>query len=498
MVQPGRGDNGITEGKFLDNRACLDLIKSHFDKLLDKGLARYGERASAMWMASLDTKTGRYPENDARPAEIGKRVYRSIDAPRGCSLYWDQPSIVAAHALSGITKDPRYASAANAYVRDFLDLSVARNGVFLWGNHYYYDAFRNSVVRFVSDEPPVPCDPATETGDLHEMRPLSPAWDSFWRISPEKTERAIREALKGHLINPQTGEFQRHASGKRGCAFLEAGGILIESLAWLFAKTGDKSLLEIAARIAQFSFSHRSPATGLLETNPTQTRWDKFAATSEVGLWANCLLRASQMAGRLSKTGQASARDDWREMALAALSSWIKHAYDEAQHKYYGKVAVADGSPILREKTTPYQPGDYCDIWEPLFPTHDYPMSVAEACVSGFSCTGQEKYLDAARRWSAIIQDNLPARQGRGAYAEQYGRSIHFLLRLGEISAETAHRDLAARVAQEAVGVLFAQDMFRGHPGEDRYDAVDGVGFLLLALMELSSGKAPDLMGSGW
>jgi hypothetical protein len=125
-------------------------------------------------------------------------------------------------------------------------------------------------------------------------------------------------------------------------------------------------------------------------------------------------------------------------------------------------------------------------------------MSVAEACVSAFSSTGQEEHLDAARRWGVIIQDNLPARQGRGAYAEQYARCIHFLLRLADISGETAHRDLANRIAEEAVGVLFAQDMFRGHPGEDRYDAVDGVGFLLLALMQLIAGKAPDLMGSGW
>ena len=46
--------------------------------------------------------------------------------------------------------------------------------------------------------------------------------------------------------------------------------------------------------------------------------------------------------------------------------------------------------------------------------------------------------------------------------------------------------------------VLFDDGMFRGHPGEHRYDAVDGVGYLLLALIALETGQEPDLMGSGW
>ena len=52
-----------------------------------------------MWMASLDIRTGAYPENDMRPAHIPHRHDRAIDAPKGCSLYWDQPAVVAAHSV---------------------------------------------------------------------------------------------------------------------------------------------------------------------------------------------------------------------------------------------------------------------------------------------------------------------------------------------------------------------------------------------------------------
>jgi len=470
------------------NPDYLRLVRSHCDKLLANGLDVYGDRLTAMWMASLDTRTGRYPEDDARPSHISKRVYRNIDAPRGCSLYWDQPAVVAAHFLSALTGEALYAAAADAYVRDFIEACVAPTGVFLWGNHYYYDAFRDAPVRFIVEEAPVPCDRRTETGDLHEMRPLPGAWDAFRRVAPAETERAIRMALAGHVVDARTGEFQRHAAGESGCAFLEAGGILVESAAWLFAKTHDAWLIETASRVAAFSFRHRNESTGLLENNPTQNRWDKFTATSEVGLWANCLFRASKLADV----------DDWADMAADAIGAWSTHAWDAGHRRFHGRLRVADGTPILEEKTTPYQPGDYCGLWEPLFPTHDYPMAAAEASLSAFERTGREAHLDVARRWCEVIRGSLPARNGRGAYAEHYARCIHFLMRLGETAPDAGAGELARRVADEAVSVLFAHDMFRGHPGEDRYDAVDGVGFLLLALLQLQTGETPDMMGLGW
>jgi hypothetical protein len=37
--------------------------------------------------------------------------------------------------------------------------------------------------------------------------------------------------------------------------------------------------------------------------------------------------------------------------------------------------------------------------------------------------------------------------------------------------------------------------MFRTHPGEDRTEAVDGLGVLFLALIYLETGREPDLLG---
>jgi hypothetical protein len=480
-----------------DETPLLGKIRSHFDKLLEHGLDRHGKVHTAMWMATLDTRTGRYPEDDRRPPEIPRRHYRAIDAPKGCSMYWDQPALVAAHALSGVTGTARYAKAAAAYVSDFLERCVARNGSFLWGNHYFWDAFRDCTVKFKGEEEPRPVDFEKEDGDYHEARPLSPAWDLFWKVSPEKTERAIRAYVEGSLFDAQSGGFNRHADRKKGCAFIESGGILAESLGYLYARTQDAALLETARRIAAFSCAKRDAKTALVPVNSTVTRWDRYCASTEVGLWGGSLLRATTRFG-----GQA----DWQKEVALAIDAYLERGYDEQKKAYYGKLVIEDGTPVIGERRWPgdsdlsdtHRPDDYSDIWRPLFPAHDYPMSLAECSLDLYKRTRKDRYRTACDRWKTIIEASLPARQGKGAYAEHYGRCIHFLLGGADAFSDPAYAKLARRVANEALATLFDEGMFRSHPGEHRYDAVDGVGFLLLALLWLETGRPPADMGFGW
>lgn len=475
----------------------LELVRSHLDRLLANGTAQFAPDPCPMWMASLDTRTGRYPENDARPSHIPRRHYRAIDAPKGCSLYWDQPSLAAAHALSRAVGEPRYGQAADLYVAAFLERCVACNGVFLWGNHYYWNAFQGKTLKFHGEETPHPVDFSAEDGDYHETRPIPPAWELFHRVSAEATEKEIRLFTANSLFDAEGGGFNRHADRRKACAFLEAGGILVEALAWLFGKTGDASLLRQADRIVDFSFRHRCAGTGLLENNPTLTRWDKYACTTEVGLWAGCLMRAARWAGE---------DRGWIEKAGAAVSAYLRYGFDASAGKYWGRLRIADGSPVLGSEATAgdsglsvkHQPSDYADPWRPLFPAHDYPMPFAETCLSLYPRTGEEPYLRGCERWAEQVARSLPARDGRGGYAEHYGRCIHFLRRAAQVLERADYTVLAHRVAREAVETLHDSGMFRGHPEEHRYDAVDGVGYLLLALIALDTGEDPDMMGSGW
>jgi hypothetical protein len=110
---------------------------------------------------------------------------------------------------------------------------------------------------------------------------------------------------------------------------------------------------------------------------------------------------------------------------------------------------------------------------------------MAEACLSLHEATGDQPSKLAVERWVNMIKQELPANDGRGAYAEDYGRAIHFLVRASNVMKNPTHHTLARDIANEAMEQLYVpkMGMFRSHPGENRCDSVDGPGFLLLALM---------------
>lgn len=469
----------------------LRPVRSHFDRAVATGTARgYGGGDCGMWMSSLDVHTGRYPADDSRRGPAGDRICRNIHAPRGCTFYWDQPLIVAACALSEQTGDPRHAAAADRYVRDVLERCVAHTGLLLWGNHYYYDAFRGKVMRFVSSEPPTACDPAVEDGSLHELRPIPPAWELLWRGSPEATERHIRQMADRHVYDPAGGGFNRHADRKRARAVLEAGGILVEAISFLAAHTGDDELRQAARRVAAFSWHHRDDRTGLLENDPTSDRWDKRICTTEVGLWAGCLLRAARMTGD----------DDLQTMAYGAVTAYLRHGFDEAEGRYFGRLNVADGSPDRSRKTTVYQPDTYSDPWQPLLRTHDYPVQLAQCCLRLYELTGDGACRTAVERWAEIVRETFPdpaAGDARPVYAEHLGRAVWLLLDAADAFRQPDLRRHATELADRALELLYCDGMFRTHTGEDRADAVDGLGFLLLALLYLARRRKPPTYGLG-
>jgi hypothetical protein len=460
----------------------LSLIRNHYDGVLRVGTDSYGEQQTAMWLASIDIENGGLPP---APYPAKRRVYREISAPRGSTLYWEQPAVAAAYHLSTLSGDARYARAADDYLGGFLARCVSPNDLFLWGNHCYYDVVTDEAVHF--------------SGSAHEVRPLPCAWEMFWRISPEATESAIRRMGQQHIKNHQSGLFDRHASysaieppteaerlDPKIHSFLEAGGVLVESLCWLFQKTGDENLSELALRCARYSFSHRGEKTGLLRNQATFRRWDFDASTTEVGLWATCLLRAVKYSGL----------DELRDMAREAVAAWLRYGFDEKTGRYFGSVNVEDGAPSP-DAGTEYAPARYADLWEPLFPTHNYPMSLAQASLTLFEQTGQELFRQAVERWAGVIAQSTPANGGQGAYADQYGRCIYFLCNAAAVFNSPQLKAQASTLAEEAVAQLYSPSakMFRGHPGEERCDAVDGIGILFLALMYLQTGKIPDTLG---
>lgn len=457
------------------------LVQSHFDFVLQKGRDEIGPEKTGLWLATIDARHGGLT---ASPMPQQKRWYRSITSPKGSNLYWDQPSVLAAYQLSRLTGENRYGAHADAYIREFLSRCTAKeSGLFQWGNHIYFDVVTDKVCPF--------------SGGYHECRPHTPAWETFWAIDSAATEQAIRAMGHCHVKDLSSGLFCRHANPnakpgtfregevEKAKPFLEAGASLIDSLTWLAQKTSDKELARTAIRVARYSFARRDESTGLLRNQPVDRRWDYFASTTEVGLWAGSLLRAS------NRTGEP----EFAEIADAAMRPWLRFGFDKTNKKYYGRLAVASGRPEPPEEPRGWKPPQYAEIFDiHERPTHNYPMPMAETCLSLYETTGDALYLEAVERWASQVESSLPANDGHGAYAEDYGRAIHFLNRAALALDNDGYKRIAQKVASEAITKLYIPESgaFRSHPGENRCDAIDGPGILMLALLYLQTNQEPN------
>jgi len=73
-------------------------------------------------------------------------------------------------------------------------------------------------------------------------------------------------------------------------------------------------------------------------------------------------------------------------------------------------------------------------------------------------------------------------------YAENFGRMAVFLAVYAEKRRSIAHRQAAEQLLDTGLKQLTKGEMLVGHTGARWYDAIDGVGYLILAALYLHSG----------
>ena len=427
----------------MSEATIIHQIRSHFNHLLAHGSADFGPDPSAMWLASLDTQDDSRKNSQLDKEDIDQ--HGRIQTPDGVNFYWDQPNLVAACLLSQITGDMRYRDAAHAYVADFLARSLSHCGLLLWGNHYYYHVLRGENVWFDHQQPPEELGAHRYSAWQHELRPIYPAWGLMWQLNAEITERCIRAMSEYHIFDPVSGGFNHHADQEKGVDLLECGGILVEALAWLYTQTGDSTLRQQALDIAHYSFATRNPDTDLIPVASTTDQWHRYTCTTEVGLWAGSLIRAADY----------THDDTFIEMARTAVSAYLYYGWDAEADSYFGRLNILDGTPQRDDfpemKITPHQPDTHSNIWNSVFPSHDYPLALAETCISLFEHTRQSEFEQAIHRWASIIKqhtdDKAPATRRT---AGQFGRALHFLLRASRGTAVQPLSPLGSRIGRRS------------------------------------------------
>jgi len=468
---------------------CLDTLIAH-------GTDRYGPVETAMLMSILDVKTLTSPERppllDANVRTEG-RPDHGRRSPAGSNLWLDMPTVGVMYRVSEVTGDPKYAQAADAYIASAFERAVKPNGMLAWGSHIFYQAFTDKLGGDGNGAGP------------HEILIKHPVWGRMYRVNPDATRREIDGIWKWHIIDKKTGMHNRHDDGRPGCDFAMSGGSFATAFAFLYKATKDKEYLDKAKLVADWHWQHRNPKTNLVPDAPsTGDRYDAHHCfTSVTGPHASQLLRCYELSGDTH----------FRDLAVAYIKAYDKYGWDEKARTYYGMLTL-DGTPVPPQpKGSGYgawAPSGHVDVWRTNMYSYEFPLIAAEAALYAYelSADGDGKkdpaLLTIALRWAEVIEKNLPPKTGRrwkkeleaampevrktgGTYAENYGRAISFFVNLHHATGKSRHLQIAEDLAREAIDKLYVNGLFRGHPAKNYYQANDGVGFLLHALMQLDA-----------
>jgi hypothetical protein len=147
-----------------------------------------------------------------------------------------------------------------------------------------------------------------------------------------------------------------------------------------------------------------------------------------------------------------------------------------------------------------YEPRGHLDLWQPYAAGYEHAIATAQVYAYAALTTDDQDLRDTATKSARWIRQELPPRRcetntwyrgyaghyaPQGSYAGLYGQTISFFVQMYLLTGDAAHLKLAREVADEAEAILYHNGLFRGHPGKPYCEAMDGVGQLLYAPLEL-------------
>ena len=461
----------------------LDYVTGCVDLLMERGTDRYGERHAPILVSILDVESQGCPQHPEPSDEAWRVTRRERRNPAGANLLTDQPLLKTMRYLSAAAGDAKYERFARTYMDYWMEHLVDKKGLLWWGWHRHYDVFTDSMEG--------------HQGNHHEIHAIHGIdWDTLWEVNPSAVRLEIEACWKWHVINKDTGEINRHADGKPGCDFSMSAGSFIDAFCFLAAKTGEEFWLERAKLLANYYWDRRDPATNLIAERPNAGR-DRFDGGSFVTSVTGCLCHA--LLKCYERTGDALFRDH----ALAYLKAYANLGYDPDTGTYWGALKL-DGTPIpgprILEGYAQYEPRGHLDLWEPYAAGYQFAIYTAQAYAYAYALTKDAQMLRAAKRFAAWIEKQPPAEgcmeeswykgyatgfAPQGAHAGKYGRTISFYLHLFLVTEQQKYLNHARAFADESIAKLHHRGLFRGHPAKPYYESMDGVGYLLYALLEL-------------
>ena len=425
--------------------------QKYADALLKYGRDHYGPVHTPMFAHMLDLRTLEVPKQrtaaewlaemsqwkEDRNYLIWGKDRSSVLWAQDSNLLWDTENIRLLQALSRETGDPRFANAAQDYMRYFLKHCVSRTtGLFAWGEHIAYNIVDDEI-----------------HGQRHELQHPAPLWEELWPIDPDAVQNEIEGVYRYHITDKRTMAYDRHANFWNGLPERDQATILgyiatyIDAFAFLSAQTHDLKYNDWARKLL-LAFQSKSDADGLYPDNWTeqQARELPYAFIARPNI-------ASGLYSAYERTHDVRWLDD-------------ANRYVEVCDKSFKSGAM---------KPTDKKPGE---------------ARLVQAALRGYELTGNKAYLETATRTGTeILAEEQPHAQMASTLAEK----LNALRRLYEVTGDPRWLGGARKMGDYAlVAFVHPSGLIRGTAIIDRpdyYDAIQGPGALALALHDLGNLK---------
>lgn len=460
----GEGGPAIPETHYDPAVGYLGYARAFLDTLIERGTDRWGRVHSPMFVSILSCADLEHPAC-VLPAIEGQR--QADRAAYGGNLQHDLMLLLAARELTAITGEARYADAAQAYLRFFLENATGTpTGLWPWGEHAHWDFYQDAVGH-----------------NIHEYLGAAPLsfWEWAWSLRPEAV---IGEAdgLINHVYVTDSFAYSRHADVMNPLPepramdgyldFPRHGGFYIQVWAFAYSKTGDAKYLDWIERMMDHHVASRHPESGLLPATTTNSA-NTATPTSQLSL-AVTMLESVPLLGDTPTTRRC------RELGLEHLQAVAALPHEPEAGRYISSCAVSG-------------PGDVGSMgWTPAFSANyggGFACADALLWTAAYRLTGQQRYLDLARPLAQFYADTPEPPEAPNIRAQVFAGIINLMETMHELDGGAQWLPAAERWAQMAIGRLYCdaggRGIFRGATNLWYYESELWVSNLVYALVRL-------------
>jgi hypothetical protein len=463
---------GLSEAAAADaNNTFLQIVRSYADTMIERGRDTHGPVSTHLFLSALDRKT--LSPLTALPAPPGgvreiDRIGEGKTGPLvGANVSHDQNLIRILYALSKITRDPKYAEAADESIRWFFrNAAWPQTGLLPWGEHMNWQVITDKPAsRFV---PP-----------RHEFGRPWQLWDRSYELAPEGCATFARGLWEHQIANHQTGGFDRHAlPHKHGPVdeydFPRHAGCYIATWAAAYKHNRDELYPKaIQVLLARFE-AKRHARTGLISAWADQ---EMAWPMSELSMAVDCHSAAADVPEPLAEKLRAfAARED--EVFLS-----LPHTPDK------------DGFVVTVSRETGRSLDDR--DWQPF--TRPWAMEYGECTTAQMAMLCLARHDQAPQdgyRRLVIAAADLYLLTGPEPQQETwpiaFGHVISTELAAYRFTKQRKYFDRAAELGRQAVELFWANGPLpRASTRTEHYESITGADSLALSLLELAMTDTP-------